>query len=378
MNVTRSLRRNNPGEMRTVPLWSFVVLCCLAISFGGHAQTFTGDDDKSEPARRHWDHFSYLIRLKNDVAREYWHDFAKQDLYSPVLYYTEAGTFVINPNRHILELTSPTRVASPDPDWEIYRLPEKYTDTLEFQFANSYSDDPGSRHYGENIMIFSSFDLTRRFIPVTDIQDWAVMVLHELFHSYQRTIPHFNGYSRNLSIPGGPDSFLGSYHADLSWYREEIYRENELLKDIWHGVQKRSSGISEYVGLREKRRSRILKEYGVDIAEIEDYEMIIEGHARYFESLAKRYMKDHPTDTSMLTVSDRGLISDMYAGYDPVKDKGLSDIYNNRYYYQLGYNLSMILEKYLPGYEETIYNPEINFNSYLEQLRGSGSSPDRN
>ena len=164
MNVTRSLRRNNPGEMRTVPLWSFVVLCCLAISFGGHAQTFTGDDDKSEPARRHWDHFSYLIRLKNDVAREYWHDFAKQDLYSPVLYYTEAGTFVINPNRHILELTSPTRVASPDPDWEIYRLPEKYTDTLEFQFANSYSDDPGSRCCAVN-SIFNRFSGDTIFTP---------------------------------------------------------------------------------------------------------------------------------------------------------------------------------------------------------------------
>ena len=96
----------------------------------------------------------------------------------------------------------------------------------------------------------------------------------------------------------------------------------------------------------------------------------MEGHARYFESLAKRYIRDHSTDTSMLSEADRGRIGNLFAGYDPAKDNGLSDIYNDRYYYPQGYNISMILEKYLPGYAETIYQSEFNFNTYLYQMLG--------
>ena len=326
-----------------------------------------------EGAQRQWEHFEYLVRLKNDVAKAYWPDFARKDLHSPVLYYSLKGTFVINPNPHILQLANPVPVPSPDADWKIYRLPESYTDTLEFQFANSYSEDRDELYYRENVMIFSSLELTQRFIPITDLQEWAEMVLHELFHSYQRSIPEYREYSISLPIPGGPDAFLGRYHKELMWYRESVGQENQLLKDIWQGTKNPSEGLREYLDLREIRRERILQEYGVDISAIEDYEIVLEGHARYFQSLAKRYMSDHATDTSMLSEMDREFIGNIFAGYEPERDTGLSDIYNHRYYYQLGYNISMILEKYLPGYAETLYQKEFNFNPYLKSLAVKGT-----
>jgi hypothetical protein len=316
----------------------------------------------------HWEHFTYLLRLKNDIALVSWPDFAREDFTLPALYYTAEGTFAINPNAHILELTNPAPVPSPDPKWKIFRLPESYTDTTEFQFANSYSDDPNDLYYQENIMIFSSFELTRRFVPIEDLDEWAEMVLHELFHAYQRSLPGHREYYRQLSIPGGPDMFLAAYHKDLPWFRESVARENQLLKEIWQNKRPPSEGIASYLELRQARRNRIFQEYGVDIGEAEDYEIMAEGHARYFQSLAKRYMRDHSTDTSMLSEEDHSLIDNIYTGYDPVSDKGLSDIYNHRYYYPLGYNISMILEQYLPGYKETIYASEYNFNTYLEEL----------
>ena len=196
----------------------------------------------------------------------------------------------------------------------------------------------------------------------------AEMVLHELFHSYQRSVPGFKEYCQNLTIPGGPDAFLGAYHKELPWYRKSGEAENKVLKDVWQGRTKPTDGIQRYLQLRQKRRNRILEEYGVDISSIEDYEILIEGHARYFQSLAKRFMTDHPTDTSMLAEVDFELIGNIFDGYEPVKDTGLSDIYNDRYYYQLGYNISMILEQYLPDYRETIYVSEFNFNTYLQEL----------
>jgi len=358
-----------------VHLLELCVFGCIWFSAGwfAHAQ-----EPQSNPghalvgAERHWEHFEYLVRLKNDVAKAYWPDFARKDLHSPVLYYSLKGTFVINPNPHILRLTGATLIESPNPEWAIYKLPQAYTDTTEFQFSNSYSDEPTSLFYGENIMVFSSFQLTQKFVPITDLQDWAVMVLHELFHSYQRSFPSYRKYYQNLTIPGGPDSFLGAYHKDLPWFRQQVQRENQLLKELWHGEAPPSKGIRRYQELRRQRRERIRREYEVDIADVEDYEIMMEGHARYFQSLAKRYMRDNPTDTSMLSMADRDLIGNIFDGYDPLKDKGLSDIYNDRYYYQLGYNISMILEKYLSGYVETIYQTVFNFNPYLKSLEGEG------
>lgn len=340
-------------------------------SFAVEAQAASGNSPESQTTRRHWDHFSYLVELKNDIAQAYWPDFAKEDLPSPVVYYTLEGTFVINPNPHILELTNPEPNVSPNPDWEVYRLPEAYTDTLNFQFANSFSDDPKDLYYGENVMIFSSFELTRRFIPdLTDLQDWAIMVHHELFHAYQRSRPEYKAFFQNLSIPGGPDAYLGSLHREWPWFQDLVYRENEILKALWQGQKPVNQGILEYLAMQKVRRGRVLEAYGIAIGEVEDYEILMEGHARYFESLAKRYIRDHSTDTSMLSEADRGRIGNLFAGYDPAKDNGLSDIYNDRYYYPQGYNISMILEKYLPGYAETIYQSEFNFNTYLYQMLG--------
>lgn len=50
----------------------------------------------------------------------------------------------------------------------------------------------------------------------------------------------------------------------------------------------------------------------------------------------------------MLSEEDSFYFTKMFENYEVKKDKSLYDIYNDRYYYQLGYNLSMILKKHLP------------------------------
>jgi len=195
------------------------------------------------------------------------------------------------------------------------------------------------------------------------------MVIHELFHGYQRSVPAHKSYYVNLDIPGGPDKFLGAYHRDLAWYRESVKQENDILKSIWIDGADVAVRLNRYDSLRTARIERIKKEFSVDIREIEDYEIMIEGQARYFESLCKRYLSQHQSNTTMLVKEDTSLITNMFEEYDVSEDKGLYDIYNDRYYYQLGFNISMVLEKHLPSYKKSIYAQEQNFNSYLQQLK---------
>ena len=317
----------------------------------------------------YWRHLSYLVQIKNDVAAKDWKDFSKGDFFQPIIYYTLDGTFAVNPNEHILNITQFEKMKSHD-EIEVIKLSEAYTDTTNFNFNTSYSDtDSTALYYNENVLSFQSFDLTNKMIGITDLQDWSIMVIHELFHGYQRGIPEFKTYYSQLEIPGGPDEFLAKYHKELGWFKKSIYDENELLKDIWINDADIVKNLSKYDSLRTARIEKIKTDFGLDIREVEDYEIMLEGHARYFESLCKRHLADNNPEISMLKESDLKLISNMYKGYVVEKDKVLFDIYNDRYYYQLGYNLSMILEKYLPEYKESIYVTEYNLNNYINKLK---------
>ena len=206
---------------------------------------------------------------------------------------------------------------------------------------------------------------------ITDIQDWSIMVIHELFHGYQRSFPANKSYLTNLAIPGGPDRFLGDYHKNLDWYKESVQQENELLKSIWIDGADLIKTLDEYESLRTVRINRINDEYNIDIREVEDYEFMLEGHARYFESLCKRYLSENIPDNSMLMDEDQSLVTNLFDNYDISKDKALYNIYNDRYYYAIGFNISMILENHLPKYKESIYSKEQNFNTYLKEIKST-------
>jgi len=319
--------------------------------------------------KNYWRHLGYLVQIKNEVAERGWKDFSKNGFFQPIIYFTSDGTFAVNPNEHILNIAQFNKMKSLD-NAEVIKLPKIFTDTTNFNFHTSYSDtDSTALYYQENILFFQSFDLTNKMIGITDLQDWSIMVIHELFHGYQRRIPEFKAYYTQLDIPGGPDEFLAKYYKELDWYKQSIHDENELLKAIWINDAEIIENLNIYDSIRTARIEKIKNDFGIDIREVEDYEIMLEGHARYFESLCKRHLANNNPETSMLKEEDLNLISNMFEGYDSKKDKGLYNIYNDRYYYQLGYNISMILEKYLPEYKESIYVTEFNFNNYIDRLK---------
>ena len=90
-----------------------------------------------------------------------------------------------------------------------------------------------------------------------------------------------------------------------------------------------------------------------------------------FESLIKRYLAENRPDASFLTDQDKKSIVNMFAGYEVSKDKNLFNIYNSRYYYVIGYNISMILEKYEHDFISRINTDEVSLLELLKELRSS-------
>lgn len=251
---------------------------------------------------------------------------------------------------------------------ETILLSNDYLDTTNFHFYTSFSDtDSSTLYFQESVLFFQSFELTRKFIPdIVDLQDWSIMVIHELFHGYQVSVPEHRAHFMNIDIPGGPDAFLGTYHGEVDWFKEGVYQENEILKSIWIDGADLVPGLNRFDSLRTVRINRIHEEYDIDIREAEDYELMIEGNARYFESLCKRYLSTNEPNTDMLDESDQVYLTGMFKGYDIKKDRALSNPSNN--HYPVGYNISMILEKYSPEFRESIYKKEQSIVGFLDEL----------
>lgn len=319
-------------------------------------------------------HLNYLITIKNEVAQNHWPDFAENDFYAPAVYFTKKNAFILNPNEHIRKITDRPQELTFN-KVPVIKLPETYTDTTRLRFNNGITSDSTAFNYMQPVLYFQSYELTKKFIPdLVDVQDWSIMVIHELFHSYEWSIPEMFEYAKTTSrkhMPGGPDKFLGSYHQDLEWYKESVKQENELLKAIWIDGADLIQNLNKYDSMRNQRIERIKREYDVDIRIAEDYEITIEGQARYFESLVKRYLSENDPEAPFLTQEDKEVITNMFNEYDVAKDRNLFNIYNNRYYYVLGYNISMILEKYNVDFKNSIFREEQNIHHYLEELKSS-------
>ena len=329
--------------------------------------------DESLMDQSYFRHLGYLINIKSEVAQEHWPDFAENDFYAPAVYYCRENAFVLNPNEHIRKITDRPQELTFN-KVPVIKLPEAYTDTTSLKFNNGITSDSTAFNYMQPILYFQSYELTKKFIQdLVDIEDWSTMVIHELFHSYQWSIPEMLEYAKKVSkyMPGGPDNFLGSYHQDLEWYKESIKQENELLKEIWIDGADLIQNLNKYDSLRNQRIDRIKREYDVDIRIAEDYEITLEGQARYFESLTKRYLSKNNPEEAFFTKEDKEGITNMFKGYDVSKDRNLFNIYNDRYYYVIGYNISMILEKYNIDYKNSIYREEQNIHHYLKELKSS-------
>ncbi|MCA0931282.1 hypothetical protein LCM02_02385 [Lutimonas saemankumensis] len=343
----------------------FTVLSCAEISKNK-------ETDNSLMEKSHFRHLRYLLNVKNETAQKYWPDFGTSDFHQPIVYYSKENTFVVNPTEHILNNFDYQEVDSFN-KMRVIQLPDSFNDTSSLKFNNSVSNDSTELHYMQPIMYFQSYELTKKFLQgdLKDLEDWSIMVSHELFHGYQWSKPKMFNQARTVSMPGGPDKFLGSYHKDLDWYKESVEKENDLLKAIWIDGTDLNQNLKQFDSLRNLRIERIKREYDVDIRAAEDYEITIEGNARYFESLIKRYLAENRPDASFLTDEDKKSIVNMFAGYEVSKDKNLFNIYNSRYYYVIGYNISMILEKYEHDFISRINTDEVSLLELLKELKSS-------
>ncbi|BDD08242.1 hypothetical protein FUAX_06740 [Fulvitalea axinellae] len=341
-----------------VPIASLLLLLCA----------FASPKTDLTSARIH-----YLIDIKKEVASEYWAGFSQKPLFGPMLYYTKQGLFVVNANDRLKKRIALKPHGKQTPELRIAST--SVLDTADFYMHVSYDDsDTSALEYRNHLAMFSDVTLTEKFIPdVKDTDEWTSMVVHEMFHQYQRNFEAFRKRQVACKQHFNRDTLMHFYKRE-AWFKESLKKENALLLDILNDKQKAEAKtrISEYLKLKKARIEKIKARFGIDIAELEDNLSRSEGTARYIEYCTKLTLKNKP-EHPVLSKLDGKYKANRFKNYSLRQDSWMYGV-QSTYFYSVGFNLTRILEKLDIPYQQDMFLHNRTFDSYLEEFAGNGNS----
>jgi hypothetical protein len=308
----------------------------------------------------------YLIDVKTDVAKNYWTDFNRETLFSPMLYYTKFGLYTINANEKLKNKINIEPYNCSDSKVTIGF--SKIIDTTDFYMNVSYEGkDSTALEYKNTLGMFSDVNLTEKFIPdVKDTEEWMSMVIHEMFHQYQRDFKEFRKKQKSSHKDFDRDT-LDYLFKHKDWFNKSVKKENNILIEILdlkdNGSIKKH--LTDYLTTKEKRISKVKNEEGLEILDLENSLSKSEGTARYIEYCVKLTLKAKP-DNKILSEIDNKYQTNRFENYELEQDKWMFNL-GGGYYYSIGFNLTRVLEKLKIDYQKDIFSVNKPFDSYLKE-----------
>lgn len=204
-----------------------LVLSLLLLPLFSCENAPSSDVTLEEPTTKTCERIAYLLDVKEKVGEHYWTDFNQQVLFSPMLYYTEEGLYVIHPNEKLNKRLKSVEYACGKVP--VYVGITNRIDTTDFYMHVSYGDEDTSMlEYKNTLGMFSDVNLTEKFIPdVKDTEEWMSMVIHEMFHMYQRSHEEFRKEQIASQEKFDRDT-LDYFYKNIDWFKEGIKKENEF------------------------------------------------------------------------------------------------------------------------------------------------------
>ncbi|WP_074406693.1 hypothetical protein [Aquimarina megaterium] len=309
---------------------------------------------------------NYLVDTKSNVAKKYWKDFDKQLLFGPMLYYTKDGLFTIDANEALKEKINLVAYNCNDSNISVGFTP--IIDTTNFYMNVSYEDkNISALEYKNTLGMFSDVELTEKFITdVKDTEEWMTMVIHEIFHQYQKKFKKFREKQMSSQRDFDRDT-LNYFFKNENWFNTTVKSENQLLLKIIQEDNNDSvkNYISEYLESKEQRYAKIKNEFRIDISALEASLSKSEGTARYIEYCTKLALSTS-TNNHTLSEIDSKYVANRFKDYNLKQDEWMYNL-GGGYYYSLGFNLTRVLEKLKIKYQEDIFLENKSFDQYLKE-----------
>ncbi|WP_025666959.1 hypothetical protein [Aquimarina megaterium] len=309
---------------------------------------------------------NYLVDTKSNVAKKYWKDFDKQLLFGPMLYYTKDGLFTIDANEALKEKINLVAYNCDDSNVSVGFTP--IIDTTNFYMNVSYEDkNTSALEYKNTLGMFSDVELTEKFITdVKDTEEWMTMVIHEIFHQYQKKFKKFREKQMSSQRDFDRDT-LNYFFKNENWFTTTVKNENQLLLKIIQEDNNDSvkNYISGYLKSKEQRYARIKNEFRIDISALESSLSKSEGTARYIEYCTKLALSTSSNNHTLSEI-DNKYVANRFKDYNLKQDEWMYNL-GGGYYYSLGFNLTRVLEKLKIKYQEDIFIENKSFDQYLKE-----------
>ena len=309
---------------------------------------------------------NYLIDVKNEMSKSYWNDFNKKALFSPILYYTESGLYTINANERLknkIDIEPYNCISS-----KVTIGFSKIIDTTDFYMKVSYYDsDSTALEYKNTLGMFSDVNLTEKFIPdVKDTEEWMSMVIHEMFHQYQRSFKEFRKKQQSSQKDFDRDT-LDYLYKNKDWFNKAVKKENRILLEVLDLNDNDSikKYLSDYLTTKEQRISKVRNEERLEISDLENSLSKSEGTARYIEYCVKLTLKEEPSNKT-LSLVDIKYQTNRFENYELEQDNWMYNL-GGGYYYSIGFNLTRVLEKLKIDYQKDIFSKNKPFDLYLSE-----------
>ena len=300
------------------------------------------------------------------MSKSYWTDFNRKTLFSPMLYYTKSGLYTINANERLknkIDIEPYNCISS-----KVTIGFSKIIDTTGFYMNVSYEDvDSTALEYKNTLGMFSDVNLTEKFIPdVKDTEEWISMVIHEMFHQYQRSFKEFRKKQQSSQKDFDRDT-LNYLYKNKGWFNKAVKKENRILLEVLDLNDNDSikKYLSDYLTTKEQRISKVRNEERLEISDLENSLSKSEGTARYIEYCVKRTLKEEPSNKNLSEIDIKYKIK-RFESYELEQDKWMYNL-GGGYYYSIGFNLTRVLEKLKIDYQKDIFSKNKPFDFYLSE-----------
>ncbi|WP_157761321.1 hypothetical protein [Chryseobacterium camelliae] len=297
-----------------------------------------------------YERLQYVQNLKNYIAKKAWKDFDNNRVTQ--VYFTDSSSYFFNADTRILQkVKQKTRPLKGIDMFKTQRIDEN---PFHMETAVEFTDST-ALYFQKPVVMFSDFDTAKEKAgDLQSLQQWASMVVHELFHGYQ--LQHIPTLQYSNQVIHLRSSQLQKLYVEQKWFAESIQLENNLLISLLKvkSGKKLRKGLEQYLSLRDARQKKaesILNDFSIH----ENFYEKIEGSAKYVELALLEHYKYFPENTYLLT-NDPAYKKNAYQNFNLEEEPWQYQTEGINYFYSTGYNLFRILDKLKVGYQTNFFN----------------------
>lgn len=308
--------------------------------------------------------FEYIRIIKKYIGNLFWKNFSNNDFPGTISYFTDSATYFINPLPEMKDKVSKYTILENDYDWNIWKLRMPF-DSAIFVMETQFEFDPKAKNkvdYKSPVLFCSSPELTKKEkVVIGTTQEWAIAMMHELYHQYQYSNEAILTYVLRLYQEKkmiDMDSLQGIYRNNQD-FRDTLKLENELLKKAvaTPSFEEEKKLFTQFLKLRAKRNAEYFKKKKFYVNTPENFWEKLEGTCLMMEKQLKENFKNIVPNEYLVNNDPMYNKSFSFNEKDLAEISFYTDLDDSRFYVgATGFNMVQLLEKNQVPYKDNFFN----------------------